>query len=97
MVEKNDDADPVAKSDESLGLAPDRGDLLTGFAIVGAALIFVGVTAGIHAAAIALGLLLAAYTILSLILSLFFRDLLRGFTASIRWTIGFLGRWFSFW
>ncbi|WP_133800924.1 hypothetical protein [Kribbella caucasensis] len=89
--------DDPGESKGNLGLAPDRGDTLFGLALLVALLVVIAFAVDVQVAVIVLGLLIGAYGLLSLVLSFLYRSLSRGFGNAIRWTVGFLGRWFSFW
>jgi hypothetical protein len=88
------------RSDESkgtLGLAPDRGDTLFGLVLLVALLVLIAFTIDVETAVMVGATLIGAYCLLSLVLSVLYRDLFRGFGNALRWTVGFLGRWFNFW
>jgi hypothetical protein len=80
-----------------LDFGADRGDVVLGLALFGVLLVVIAITADTDTAVGLLMLVAAAFGCLAVIVAIVRRSLRRGLSDAMRWTFGFVGRWFSFW
>lgn len=86
----------IVRSSAAGTLLPDNGAIVVGLLLVtiGLVVVFLATTWEIAAAYVAF--VTVVVLIPGIIASLVFRSLWRGFGFSMRWTVGFVGNWFSF-